>query len=173
MNASIRPATVADADGIAAVYNQGIAERVATFETRLHAGCDFRATLADPSALPFLVAEADGRVVGWARLSPYSSRDCYAGIGEAALYVDRKTRRRGHGRRLLDSLAVAAEEGGHWKIVGLLLSTNRASLALCRAAGFREVGVFDRHGRLDGDWREVVIVERLIGEAARGPARDP
>src|SRR5205823_2731463 len=116
--------------------------------------------------IPHLVAEADGEeVTGWARLAPWSSRECYAGIGEASVYVERGARGRGLGRRLLEELVADAERRRQWKLVGLLFPENEASVALCRRTGFREVGVFERHGRLDGDWRDVVLVERLVGTA--------
>ena len=156
----IRGAEPGDAGAIAAIYNQGIEERSATFETRPRTASDF----AD-MARPFLVAEQHGRVTGWARLVRYSERECYAGVGEASIYVDRDARGAGLGSRLFEALAGEAERSGYWKIVGGLFPENAASVALCRAAGCREVGVFMRHSRLDGEWRDVLYVERLLGAA--------
>jgi phosphinothricin acetyltransferase len=167
----IRAAMPADSPAIAAIYNEGIEERRATFETRLRTADEFRDAVAHPG-LPFLVAEGErgageGRVVGWARLAPYSSRECYRGVGEASIYVAREARGRGLGGRLAASLMQEAEAQGHWKIIGLLFASNRASVALCRSCGFREVGTLRCHGQLDGRWRDVIIVERLLGPAAR------
>jgi L-amino acid N-acyltransferase YncA len=165
MSVSIRPARVSDAVAIAAIYNEGIEDREATFETEPRTEADLVDALADPVAPPFLVAETGAGVVGWARLSQYSPRPCYAGVGEASIYIERGSRNRGLGQRLFEALAEVAERRGYWKITGLLFPTNRASVALCRASGCREVGVFRRHGRLDGRWRDVLQVERLLGEA--------
>jgi phosphinothricin acetyltransferase len=158
----IRPARPEDAAAIAAIYNQGIEERDATFETRPRDAGDFAAL--EP---PFLVAEDGAAVVGWARLVPFNPRECYAGVGEASIYVDRTARGKGLGRALFEALAAEAERAGYWKIVGGLFPENRASVALCRAAGCREVGVFLRHSRLDGEWRDVLYVERLLAAAAQ------
>jgi L-amino acid N-acyltransferase YncA len=159
---TIRPAQVADAAAIAAIYNQGIEERQATFETRPRAVQEIAGLLAESGSPPFLVAQLDCEVAGWGRLSAYSPRSCYAGVGEASVYLERAARGQGLGRRLIEALCDAAERDGYWKIVGLLFPTNAGSVALCRAAGFREVGVYRRHGQLDGEWRDVVIVERLL-----------
>src|SRR5439155_19900916 len=129
--------------------------------TRLRPAADF----ADPGP-PFLVAEGDdANVAGWARLAPFNPRDCYAGVGEASIYVDREARGRGVGRALFDALAAEAEANGYWKIIGGLFPENEASVALCRTAGFREVGTFRRHSCLDGEWRDVLYVEERIGPA--------
>jgi phosphinothricin acetyltransferase len=124
------------------------------------------ADFAEPEA-PFLVAEDAGAVIGWARLTRFNRRECYSGVGEASIYVDRAARGRGLGRSLFDALAEEARRSGHWKILGGLFPENEASVALCRAAGFREVGVFRRHSRLDGEWRDVLYVEKLLGVAAQ------
>ena len=136
----IRPARPDDAGAIAAIYNQGIEERNATFETRPRRAADF----ADPRP-PFLVAADDGSVRGWARVVRHSSRDCYAGVGEASIYVARDARGRGLGRALFDALAQEAEGAGYWKLVGGLFPENEASLQAVRA--FRgETGVTEIRG---------------------------
>ena len=151
----IRPAASADAPAIAAIYNQGIAERQATFETERRRPGDLQSDL-------LLVAERDGRVVGWAAVAAYSDRCVYAGVGEYTIYVDRGARGTGLGRELLEALAGAARDAGYYKLVGKLFTTNAASIALARRCGFREVGVHERHGRLDGEWRDVLVVERSL-----------
>ena len=122
------------------------------------------AKLADPGRHLLLVVTEDDVVVGWAGLTPYRPRECYAGIAEFSIYLDRGARGRGLGRRLLTSLVDAAGERGYWKLVSRIFPSNAGSRALCRACGFREVGVYEKHGRLDGRWLDVVIVERLIPE---------
>jgi len=113
------------------------------------------------------VAEDDGgRVLGFARVSAYSDRCVYSGVGEHGVYVGRDARGQGLGRRLLDALADESERQGLYKLTSRVFTTNAASLAAHRAAGFAEVGVQRRHGRLDGEWKDCVVVERLLGEAA-------
>jgi L-amino acid N-acyltransferase YncA len=89
-------------------------------------------------------------------------------VGEYTIYLDREARGRGLGRRLLDAVVTTAEAAGYWKLQGRLFTSNEASVALARRCGFRQVGVYERHGRLDGEWKDLLIVERLLGDAAAG-----
>jgi phosphinothricin acetyltransferase len=162
----LRPAAPADAAAVAAIYNQGIAERQATFETRPRTDADVLGWLGEDG--PFLVAEgADGDLLGFARVSAYSDRCVYAGVGEHGVYVAPAARGTGLGRVLLEGLCAAAEAAGYYKLTSRIFAENGASRAVHRAAGFTEVGIQRRHGRLDGEWRDCVLVERLVGEAAR------
>jgi L-amino acid N-acyltransferase YncA len=162
----VRAAVAGDAAVIAAIYNQGIEERQATFQTTAHRPEDFLERIRDERR-PFLVAEVEGQVVGWAAVVGYSDRAAYySGVGEAMLYVKRSARRAGVGIRLLEELAAAAEQRGFYKLVGKVFTTNAPSIALVKAGGWREVGAHRRHGRLDGEWRDVLVVERLLGGAA-------
>jgi phosphinothricin acetyltransferase len=162
----IRPAGRADAEAMTAIYNEGIADRVATFETRPREPHEVAAWLAD--GLPLLVAtEEDGVVIGFARVAPYSDRCVYQGVGEHGVYVARAARGGEVGRRLLEALAAASEQAGLYKLTSRVFADNAASRAVHRAAGFHEVGIQRRHGRLDGEWKDCVLVERLLGEAAR------
>ena len=168
MKVEIRAARPADADAIARIYNQGIEEREATFETRLRTAKEIEGSITEAGDRPFLVANArDREPVGWARLGEYSPRPCYAGIGEASVYIDSAARGQGLGRQLLEALSHEAELRGYWKIVGLLFPTNAASLGLIRACDFREVGLHKRHGKLDGRWRDVMVVELLLPDRKR------
>jgi phosphinothricin acetyltransferase len=164
MPITIRDAGADDASMIAAIYNEGIAHRSATFETEPRTADDILVRLADSERFPVLVVVEDGIVRGWAGLSVYRSRPCYAGIAEFSIYLDRAARGRGVGRQLLDALVDAARDRGYWKLVSRVFPFNTASRALCRSCGFREVGTYEKHGRLDGAWLDVVIVERLIVE---------
>ena len=162
---TIRGARHDDAAAVTAIYNAGIAERQATFETRPREPPEIVAWFEH--GLPFLVAQHDdGRVVGFARVTPYSDRPFYAGVGEHTVYVDGAARGQGLGRHLLDELAAESERRGLYKLTSRIFTTNAASRAVHRAAGFEEVGVKRRHGRLDGEWKDCVLVERLLGEAA-------
>ena len=159
----IRVATVADAAAIAEIYNQGIEDRVATYETEPRSAEDRKAWLRTIAGrYPVVVAEVDGQIVGWAGAGPYRPRECYRGIGEFSMYVHRAWRGRGMGGLLLSALINEAERLGFWKLLSRIFPFNEASRALCRKQGFREVGVYEKHARLDGHWLDVVIVERLI-----------
>ncbi len=158
----------ADAEAICAIYNAGIAERQATFETEPRTPADVLAWF-EPGR-PLLVAvDGDGRVAGWARVSASNDRGVYAAIGEHGVYVDPAARGHGVGRQLLEALAAAAEAAGYTKLTSRVFTTNGASLAVHRSAGFYEVGVQPRHGLLDGEWKDCVIVERLLGRALDDP----
>jgi phosphinothricin acetyltransferase len=162
----LRPAAPAEAPALAEIYNEGIAGREATFETRPREPAEVAAWIEE--GLPFLVAEAeDTGPLGFARVSAYADRCVYAGVGEHGVYVAAAARGRGVGRALLLELCDAAERAGYYKLTSRVFTTNAASLAVHRSAGFEEVGVQRRHGRLDGEWRDCVLVERLLGDAAR------
>jgi phosphinothricin acetyltransferase len=156
-----RKATVADAGAIARIYNQGIEDRIATFETRLRTEADVREWFA--GAFPVAVACDDGgRVLAFASSSAYSSRSCYAHIGEFSVYTARDVRRRGAGKAALQELIRLARESGLRKLTSRVFVENAASRSLLRSVGFREVGTHERHGMLDGRWRDVVVVELLL-----------
>jgi L-amino acid N-acyltransferase YncA len=154
---TIEPMTAAHWPAVRAIYEEGIATGDATFETAAPAWADW-----DRGHLPGhrLVATRDGRVVGWAALSPVSDRCAYAGVAEASVYVAAAAAGRGVGRALLDRLVAGAEAAGIWTVQAGVFPENRASLALHRRCGFRTVGVRERLGRLDGRWRDVVLLER-------------
>jgi L-amino acid N-acyltransferase YncA len=158
-----RVAVEDDADAVARIYNEGIEDRVATFETEPRSAEDRRAAIAAARGrYPFVVALDGGVVIGFASAGAYRSRPCYRGVGEFSVYVARSYRGRGVGRALLAALIAEAERLGFWKLVSRVFPENAPSRALCRAMGFREVGVYEKHGKLDGAWRDCVIVERLI-----------
>ena len=164
MTLTIRHAGPSDAPTIADIYNEGIVDRSATFETQPRTADDILGRLADGERFPMLVAVEEGVVRGWAALSVYRSRPCYAGIAEFSIYLDRAARGRGVGRQLLAALIDAARDRGYWKLVSRVFPFNTASRALCKSCGFREVGIYEKHGCLDGVWLDVVVVERLIPE---------
>jgi phosphinothricin acetyltransferase len=160
----IRAARDEDAAAVAAIYNEGIEDRVATFEIRRREAADVVAWWHGRH--PVVIAERDSRIVGFASTSGYRARECYAGIAEFSVYVARHARGERIGARLLAALISEASRAGFHKLVSRIFVENAASRALALAAGFREVGVYVRHGQLDGVWRDVVIVERLLDESA-------
>jgi len=155
-----RRATVDDGAAIARIYNQGIADGIATFETRIRHADDVRSWMG--TRFPVVVVESGGEVIAFAATSEYRPRDCYARIAEFSVYVARDRRGEGAGRRAMEALMAEAVASGFWKLVSRVFTENLASRALLRDLGFREVGIYERHGQLGGIWKDVVIVERLL-----------
>jgi len=170
---STRRATPDDAAAIAAIYNEGIADRIATFETEPRSAEQIATQLREKGdRFPTIVAEQDGRIVAWAGAGPYRARPAYAGVAEHSVYVARAARGQGVGRVVLDALCRAYAERGFWKIISRIFPENTASLAVHERCGFRVVGVYRRHGKLEGAWRDCVIVERLLDDDARRDRAD-
>ena len=162
---TVRPATPSDAEAIARIYNEGIEDRIATFETEPRTVEHIVRQLADKGdRYPTLVVERDGVVIAWASAGPYRARAAYAGIAEHSVYVARAARGTGAGRLALDGLCHALAAREFYKVTSRIFPENTPSLRLHARAGFRMVGVYRRHGRLDGEWRDCVIVEKLLDE---------
>jgi len=109
-----------------------------------------------------VVVEEEGAVISFANMSAYSTRECYSGVAEFSVYTASEARGRGAGTLAMKALMEAAEETGFWKLVSRVFVENTPSRELLLSLGFREVGVHEKHARLDGVWRDVVVVERLI-----------
>ncbi len=143
------------------IYAEGIAIGDATFETVVP---DWQAWDAAHRRDARLVARAEGEVVGFVALAPYSSRGAYAGVAWESVYVTTARRGQGIGRALLEAALAAAEVAGIWALVAGILAENPASLALHEQAGFRRVGTLERIDRdATGRWRDVVLLERRSG----------
>jgi L-amino acid N-acyltransferase YncA len=155
--ATVRALNGSDWPDVLRIYREGIATRNATFETDVPSS-----DVLDAKWLPGhrWVAEVDGAVAGWAALSPTSSRPCYAGVVETSIYVGDGYRGRGVGRALVARQVEAADADGLWTITTAIFPENVASLALHHAFGFRTLGVRERIARLDGVWRDTIVVER-------------
>ncbi|HEV2446520.1 MAG TPA: GNAT family N-acetyltransferase [Candidatus Sulfopaludibacter sp.] len=156
----IVPMTPQDWDAVRAIYLEGIATGNATFET---AAPDWERWDAGHSAHCRLVVRANGDVVGWAALSPVSSRHVYRGVAEVSVYVADRARRQGVGRMLLDALVSESERQGIWSLQASIFPENVASIELHRRCGFRVVGVRERIGQRNGVWRDTVLMERRAG----------
>lgn len=164
---SVRPAAMDDAAAIVEIYNQGIRARIATFETEERTAEERRAWLAGhderhPVVVATVAEDGGERVVGWAATDGYRTRACYAGVAEFSVYIHEAYRGRGIGVALMGGLIAAAERAGLWKLLSRVFPENAASRALCAKVGFREVGIYQNHGKLDGVWKDTVIIERLI-----------
>lgn len=153
----LQPMRPEDWPAVRAIYEAGIATGNATFETTAP---DWPAWDAAHLADHRLVARLNGRVVGWAALAPVSDRCAYAGVAEGSIYVAPEAQGRGVGRALLGAVVASAERGGIWTVQTGIFPENQTSIRLHEACGFRVVGVRERLGRLDGRWRDVLLLER-------------
>jgi len=170
MNA--RAANLSDAPAIAAIYNQGIDDRVGTFETERRTPGMIARWFNGRHPVRVVTGE-DGSVIAFAASFPHSDRPVYRGVAEFSVYVSRDFRRRGGGRAAMNSLIEAAREAGFRKLLSRVFPENTASLGLLASLGFREVGVLRRHGQLDGAWRDVVLVELLLLQVATPEGLEP
>lgn len=158
-----------DAGHIACIYNQVIEERSATFETE-HRSLE---NILDwmEKAMPVVVVEADQAIAGFSACFPYRPRPCYQGVAEFCIYVQKEWRRQGAGTLALERLMTEAEQAGMWKMVARVFPENSAGLRLLERIGFRVVGTYQRHARLDDEWRDVHILEYLLSNARNGLTR--
>lgn len=166
---TIRPAGDADAGRIGEIYDEGVAEGNATFATGPHTADERRAWLAARGErAPVFCAERGGEVVAWSALAPFSHRPWFDGVAEYTVYVAQSARGTGVGRAMLRHLIDQAPGFGYWKLVGVIMAENASGLALAERNGFRMVGTYRGHGRLDGAWRDVSMVElHLAGGGGR------
>jgi len=158
-----RRAVAGDAAAVAEIYSQGIEDRVATFETEPRTAADVEPWLRTAYAFVTVIDSAN-EIVGYAVAHPYADRCCYRGIAEFSVYVRRSHRGRGVGRVAMEALIETSRDAKLWKLMSRVFPENRASLSLMARMGFTQIGVHMKHGKLDGAWRDVVVIERLIPE---------
>lgn len=154
---AIRPLEPSDWERVREIYGAGMATGIATFETVVPSAEEL-----DQKWIPeqrWVATSPSGRVLGWAVLSPTSSRSCYRGVVETSVYVAPESAGRGVGRALVDHQVRAAVEAGFWTLQSSIFAENHASLALHRSAGFREVGIRERIAQRDGVWHDTVLIE--------------
>jgi len=161
---AVAPMRAGDWEAVRAIYQEGIATGNATFETEAP---EWEKWDRDRLACCRLVARSDEGVLGWAALSPVSTRPVYRGVAEVSIYVASRARGRGIGSALLAQLVQDSEREGIWTLQAGIFPENTASLELCRMAGFRVVGTRERLGFMDGRWRHVVLMERRSAVAGR------
>ncbi len=152
----VRDMQAADWPAVRAIYEDGIRDGNATFETEAPSWEAWDAAHSEPR----LVAERDGGVAGWAALSNVSDRCCYRGVGEVSVYVGTAARGAGVASALQDELVSSSDRAGYWTLTAGIFPENEPSLRLHRACGFRDVGVRERLGELGSVWRDVVLLER-------------
>ena len=166
MDIRIEAMTPTDWDQVRAIYLEGIASGMATFEVEAPS---WEAWDAGHHPFARLVAREGGRVLGWAALSPVSRRRCYAGVAEVSVYIAAGERGRGVGTRLLLAIIAESEREGIWTLQGGTLAENEASLRLQRSCGFREIGRRERVAQLRGAWRDTILTERRSPVVGVGP----
>jgi phosphinothricin acetyltransferase len=166
----IRNLVAADWEVVSSIYRDGIATGQATFETSAPSWVEWNSghlpaprlvaidgeEISTPAGLP----RGGSRIVGWAALSPISRRDVYTGVVEVSVYVSSDWRGRGVGTRLLETLIVESEQNGIWTLQASIFPENLASIALHKSWGFREVGRRERIGKMNGVWRDTILLER-------------
>lgn len=160
----VRRATVADAETICRIYNQGIEDRVATLETELRTPEERRQWLVGRSPRhPVIAAEnATGEIVGWGSLNVFNPREAYRFVADFSVYVERAWRGKGVGRVVLERLVELAREHGFHKMVLSAFPTNAGGMALYEKLGFRTVGIYREQGMLDGKWVDTIVMEKLL-----------
>ncbi|MGW8427936.1 arsinothricin resistance N-acetyltransferase ArsN1 family A [Peribacillus simplex] len=159
----IREAIETDLNSVKDIYNQGIEDRIATLETETKDQAYMEEWFAKHSGrYKVIVAEQDGEIVGWASLNQYNSRDAYKGVADLSVYISRDHRGKGIGGLLLQSIEKLAEENDFNKIVLFTFSFNQMGQGLYSKRGYREVGVFKNQGILDGEFVDVMAMEKLL-----------
>ena len=160
----IRDATPADASSIARIYNQGIEDRVATLETELRSPEERAAWLAarEPRHPVLVAVDGSGATLGWASLNRFNPRPAYDHVADFSVYVSRESRGRGVGNALLGALIDRAHTLGYHKLVLAAFPSNAPGLRLYARHGFTQVGVYHEQGMLDGEWVDVVLMERML-----------
>jgi phosphinothricin acetyltransferase len=158
-----RPVEHRDAEAIRAIYNLEVAESTVTFDLVPRSTAEQLAWIDEHSGgHPAIVAEIDGRVIGFAALSPYRPRPAYATTVEDSVYVHREHRGGGVGHLLLDDLVSRAENHGFHAVIGRIVGGHEASIALHRSCGFTEIGREREVGRKFGRWLDVVLMQRML-----------
>ncbi len=146
-----------DWEDVRAIYLEGIATKNATFE---QSAPDWKCWNRNHLAIGRFVARENNQIIGWAALNPVSRRSVYSGVVEVSIYISDHAKGRGVGKTLLNRLVEASEKAGIWTLQGGIFPENEASIAIHKAGGFRIVGVRERVGKMDGVWRDVVLMER-------------
>ncbi len=155
-----RLAETSDAEAICRIYNQGIQDGNATFETRPREPEEIMKWIG--GEYPVMVVYDEGELAGFAASFQYSQRECYSGVAEFSVYVDRTRRRLGAGKAVMTGLIEELRRRGFWKLVSRVFPENSGSRSLLGKLGFREVGEYKNHGVMNGRFRDVVIVKFLI-----------
>lgn len=159
----IRDANDDDVQSIADIYNPYITETSATFHTHpvdAHERVEWLAS--HDQRHPVLVAEVDGRVVGWGSLTPWATRPAWHRTVEVSIYIDRGHRREGVGTALMETLLERAQEAGHHVVIGQIVADNQPSIAMAERAGFQQAGVLREVGDKFGRYHDLVLLQKTL-----------
>jgi L-amino acid N-acyltransferase YncA len=161
----IRLATEKDIESIRNIYNEGIEDRIATLETETK-DYSFMKNWFDNhiGRYQVIVAEEEGTILGWASLNSYNNRAAYLGVADLSLYISRESRGKGIGGKLLEAIQIIAIENDFHKIILFTFPFNQLGQCLYRNKGYREVGVFKNQGILNGQYVDVMAMEKLLME---------
>jgi phosphinothricin acetyltransferase len=153
----VREMQQADSQNVLEIYRMGLETRNATFETQVPSWQEW-----DTKHLPHsrFVFEENGKVTGWAALTPFSAREVYAGVAEVSIYVASGLRGKKIGSNLMEQVIISSELNGIWTLVSSVFPENEATLRLHAKFGFRIIGKRERIARLDGKWRDTILLER-------------
>ena len=157
MGFTINEMKAEDWEDVKSIYLEGIATKNATFE---QSASDWENWNRNHLEICRFVAREKNQIIGWAALSQISRRSVYSGVAEVSIYISNHTKGRGVGKKLLNRLVEASEKAEIWTLQGGIFPENEASIAIHKACGFRIVGVRERVGKMDGVWRDVVLMER-------------
>ncbi|MCJ8007161.1 arsinothricin resistance N-acetyltransferase ArsN1 family A [Lederbergia wuyishanensis] len=161
--AIVRGARETDLESIMEIYNQGIEDRIATLETEAK-DISYMAEWfkQHQNRYSVVVAEEGNKIIGWASLNPYNSRCAYDGVADISVYISRKSRGKGVGGKLLSTIEITAKENNFYKLVLFTFPFNRLGQGLYKKMGFREVGIFENQGILDGEFVDVMAMEKVL-----------
>jgi L-amino acid N-acyltransferase YncA len=174
MNPSIRPAKLSDIPAIARIYADAVTHGTASFELEAPDEAEMARRMGDltTKGFPYIVAEGDGELAGYAYAGPFRARPAYRLTVENSVYVAPKAHRRGVGRALLAALIEASEKAGHRQMIAVIGDSTKqqASIALHAACGFKHIGILPDTGFKHGRWLDTVLMQRTIGP---GGTREP
>lgn len=163
INVIIRQANEHDIKSIQTIYNEGIEDRIATLETELKDDSYMKGWFNKHSGrFRVIVAEHKGKIVGWASLNQYNNRCAYDGVADLSVYISREFRGKGIGKKLLAEIESLAKENGFHKMILFTFPFNLLGQGLYKKMGYREVGVFKNQGILDGNFVDVMAMEKLL-----------
>jgi phosphinothricin acetyltransferase len=165
MQMRIEPMTANHWTAVRAIYEEGLATGIGSFEVSSPEWAQWNAARLPHSR--FVARDDAGLVIGWAALSPFSKRQCYAGVAEVGVYVAAQARGNGVGRTLLEAVIESSEAHGIWTLQGATIAENAASLALQARCGFRVVGRRERIAQRDGVWHDTILTERRSAKIGR------
>ena len=154
----LRELTYQDWQQVKEIYEQGIATGNATFQAAAPSWEEWDGSHVQNSRI--VATDDENNILGWAALSPVSGRCVYAGVGEVSVYVSQNARGRGVGKALLKELILQSEKNGFWTLTAGIFPENEASMQIHKQAGFKVLGIREKIGKMDGRWRDTVLLER-------------